>query len=166
MNERIDIHELVQDDHNFNKGTAKGQELLEKSFEELGAGRSILVDKDNRIIAGNKSQKAAIEKGISEVIVVETEGDELVAVKRTDIELESEEGRKLALADNVTASVNLSWDGNEMQAVASDLSIGFDPKTFGIDFDRYMGRKRHTKDEDMNLKKEICPKCGHSWYEE
>lgn len=166
MSETIDINELVQDDHNFNKGTPKGQGLLEKSFEELGAGRSILVDKDNRIIAGNKSQKAAAKKGIKKVIVVETDGTELVAVKRTDVELDSAMGRKLALADNTTASVNLSWDGKELQAVASDSSIGFDPQTFGMDFSRYLGVGPEKQKGDLDLKKEICPKCGHSWYEE
>ena len=64
MTETIDIQTLMQDDHNFNKGTDAGRQLMEKSFKELGAGRSILVDKDGRIIAGNKSQQAAIAAGI------------------------------------------------------------------------------------------------------
>lgn len=55
----IDINELQQDEHNFNKGTSEGQQLMEESFADLGAGRSILIDKDGKIIAGNKSQKAA-----------------------------------------------------------------------------------------------------------
>lgn len=60
----IDINELTQDQHNFNKGTAKGKKLMNKSLKELGAGRSILIDKNGNIIAGNKTQKAAIEAGI------------------------------------------------------------------------------------------------------
>lgn len=48
MEQTINIEELVQDDHNLNKGTKEGQRLLERSFRELGAGRSILVDKDGR----------------------------------------------------------------------------------------------------------------------
>ena len=61
----MNIEELRQDGHNFNKGTHEGQRLIEKSFKELGAGRSILIDKDNNIIAGNKSQQAAIASGIA-----------------------------------------------------------------------------------------------------
>ena len=95
----IDIQELAQDTHNFNKGTEQGQELMQRSFKELGAGRSILVDKNGNIIAGNKSQKAAIAAGIKRVRVIETTGDELIAVKRTDVELESEQGRKMAYLD-------------------------------------------------------------------
>lgn len=74
MEQTINIEELVQDDHNLNKGTAEGRRLMERSFKELGAGRSILVDKDGRIIAGNKSQKAAMAAGIRKVRVIETEG--------------------------------------------------------------------------------------------
>ena len=68
----IDIEELAQDRHNFNRGNEQGQELMERSFKELGAGRSILLDRNGNIIAGNKSQKAAIAAGIKRVRVVET----------------------------------------------------------------------------------------------
>lgn len=71
----INIEELTQDAHNFNKGTDQGQALVERSFRELGAGRSILLDKHGNIIAGNKSQKAAIAAGITKVRVIETTGD-------------------------------------------------------------------------------------------
>lgn len=128
----IDIEALKQDDHNFNKGTKAGQELMEKSFAQFGAGRSILVDKDNRIIAGNKSQMAAIEAGIKKVRVIETTGDELIAVKRTDIELNSLKGRELARADNLTTQVNLSWDRAELAAVAEDVA-GFEVSDWGVE---------------------------------
>lgn len=133
----IDINALVQDDHNFNKGTEAGRELMEKSFKQLGAGRSVLIDKDGRIIAGNKSQKAAIAAGIKKVRIIETTGDELVAVKRTDISLDSKEGRELALADNLTTQVNLAWDEVELDKVAAQEGIdlpewGIDPKSLGL----------------------------------
>ena len=73
--------------------------MIEKSFRELGAGRSILLDRNGNIIAGNKSQQAAIATGIKRVRVIETTGDELVAVKRTDVYIDSAEGRKMAYLD-------------------------------------------------------------------
>ena len=106
----IDIEELAQDSHNFNKGNEQGQQLMERSFKELGAGRSILLDRNGNIIAGNKSQQAAIAAGIKRVRVIETTGDELVAVKRTDVDIDSAEGRKMAYLDNLTTQVNLTWD--------------------------------------------------------
>ena len=58
-----------------------------------------LVDRNGNIIAGNKSQQAAIAAGIKKVRVIETTGDELVAVKRTDVDIDSAEGRKMAYLD-------------------------------------------------------------------
>ena len=123
----IDIEQLAQDQHNFNKGTEQGQELMERSFKEMGAGRSILIDRNGNIIAGNKSQKAAIAAGIKKVRIIETTGDELVAVKRTDVDIDSAEGRKMAYLDNLTTQVNLTWDvrapfthgGGEFRAFAN-----------------------------------------------
>ena len=106
----IDIEQLAQDQHNFNKGTEQGQELMERSFKEMGAGRSILIDRNGNIIAGNKSQKAAIAAGIKKVRIIETTGDELVAVKRTDVDIDSAEGRKMAYLDNLTTQVKMIWD--------------------------------------------------------
>ena len=117
----MNIEELRQDGHNFNKGTHEGQRLIEKSFKELGAGRSILIDKDNNIIAGNKSQQAAIASGIQKVRVIETDGTELIAVKRTDVELDSAKGRLLAFADNKTAEVNLSWDEVQLSQIETEV---------------------------------------------
>lgn len=108
------IKDLKFDDKNFNKHTEYGMSLLEKSLRENGAGRSILVDKDNNIIAGNGIVEAAGQIGMDKVKIVEVEGDEIVAVKRTDIALDSEKGRQMALADNATAAADLNWDFDNM----------------------------------------------------
>ena len=138
MEHTINIEELVQDDHNLNKGTKEGQRLMERSFRELGAGRSILVDRDGRIIAGNKSQLAAMAAGIKRVRVIETEGDELIAVKRTDLSLDSKEGRELAYADNLTTQVNLAWDEIELDHLQTELE-GFDTSDLGFDAKQLAG---------------------------
>ena len=119
----VDIDSLRQDTHNFNRGTEEGQQLMERSFKELGAGRSILLDREGNIIAGNKSQEAARKAGIKRVRIVETTGDELVAVKRTDIDINSKEGREMALLDNLTTQVNLNWDDVELENMANQFDI-------------------------------------------
>lgn len=96
------IESLVPDNLNANKGTEYGQRLIEESLRKFGAGRSILIDKNNRIIAGNKTIENAVNAGLDKVIVVETDGNQIVAVKRKDIDLDSERGREMALADNAT----------------------------------------------------------------
>lgn len=124
--EVVDIRDIIPDDHNFNAGTEKGREMIEKSFRELGAGRSILLDKNNRIIAGNKSQQAAIATGITKVRIVDTDGDEIVAVRRRDVDLDSKVGRELAFADNATQQVSLAWDETELQQAAQDYGLDID----------------------------------------
>jgi hypothetical protein len=119
----LNITELVPDDLNLNTGTAAGEALMEKSLTELGAGRSVLIDRNNRIIAGNKTTEASTAAGIQKVIVVETSGDELVAVKRTDIDLDSKKGRELALADNATSFVNLAWDRKNLKKIGKKFEV-------------------------------------------
>lgn len=124
------IEELIPDNLNANKGTEYGQHLMEKSFRELGAGRSILLDKNNRIIGGNKSVETAAAIGLNKVIVVETTGDQIVAVKRMDIDLDSKQGREMAIADNATSKANLAWDEMALQEI--NETWGVEPETWGI----------------------------------
>lgn len=126
----INIEQLKYDDKNFNQHTEFGMSLLEKSLRENGAGRSILVDKDDNIIAGNGIVEAAVNAGFKRVKVVEVQGDELVAVKRIDLALDSKQGREMALADNATAAADLSWDYEELQRAINDFDI--DIESFGV----------------------------------
>lgn len=131
------IADLIPDDKNLNKGTQFGQHLIEKSLRELGAGRSLLLDKNNRIITGNKTTENAAAIDLNDVIIVESDGTKLVAVKRTDIDLDSERGRKLALADNATSAANLEWDEEQMAAMAEEIK-GFDPSEWGVELAKAM----------------------------
>ena len=117
------VHDLIQDDRNLNKGTERGRELIEKSLRQFGAGRSILVDKNNRIIAGNKTHANAEAAGIDDAVIVETDGTKLVVVKRTDIDLDTKQGREMALADNASVKVDLDWDTDALNSVAEDFEI-------------------------------------------
>lgn len=126
-----EIKDLIFDDLNFNKGTFEGGVLMQQSLKRHKAGRSILIDKDNHIIAGNKTAEVADELGLK-LRIIEVKGDELVAVKRTDIDLDSREGRELALADNATTQVNLCWDPENLEA-AANMFEGFDASDFGVD---------------------------------
>ena len=126
------ISELKFDDKNFNKHTQKGMGLLEKSLQQFGAGRSILIDKDNNIIAGNGIVEAAGAVGLDKVKIIETDGTELIAVKRTDVELDSAQGREMALADNATAAADLEWDEDAIAEASSEH--GFNPDDWGVQF--------------------------------
>lgn len=123
MAKQSTIEALKPDNKNFNKHTEYGMALLEKSLRQNGAGRSILVDKDDNIIAGNGIVEAAQNAGITKTRVVEVTGDELVVVKRTDLALDSKQGREMALADNATAAVDLAWDYDAIAEVENEFDI-------------------------------------------
>lgn len=142
------INDLKFDKKNFNKHTARGMALLGKSLKEHGAGRSVLVDKDNNLIGGNGVVESARKAGIKKTIVVETTGEELVVVKRTDVSLDSKQGREMALADNSTAAADLNWDFENLKELdkweikADDWGAEIiSPDQFGDDFTLPVGEQ-------------------------
>lgn len=130
--EVVDIDDLIQDDHNFNKGTEAGAELIGRSFKEHGAGRSVFIDKNNRLVGGNKAQKGFKGAGYRKVVIVDSDPDTLVAVRRKDVDLDTKEGREMAMLDNLTTQVNLAWDKAELESI-SDQVEGFDVGDFGFE---------------------------------
>lgn len=133
MGKTAKISDLVFDDKNFNKHTEFGMALIEKSLRNNGAGRSILIDKNNRIIGGNGVVEAAGQIGLEDVQIVETDGTKIIAVKRTDIDLDSKQGREMALADNATGAADLAWDTDTIAEVEAEYDI--DADEWGVDLD-------------------------------
>ena len=115
------LSELTPDHSNANRGTERGRYALEASLRKYGAGRSILVDRLGRIIAGNKTAETAADVGIDDVIVVQTDGRQVVAVQRTDLDLDSNEARELAYADNRVGQLDLDFDPAQILA---DINAG------------------------------------------
>ena len=125
MNPKVKILPLTKltcDERNANRGTERGQAMLESSLKRLGAGRSVLVDCQGRIIAGNKTVEQARKLGLKQVVVIETDGETLVAVQRRDLDLKKhKKAVELAVADNRVAEVNLDWDSQVLAALDADL---------------------------------------------
>jgi hypothetical protein len=162
------VSDLIPDDLNANQGTERGDFMLTQSLQKFGAGRSILLDKNGRIIAGNKTQAKFGDLGLEDVIVVQTDGKQLVAVQRTDIDLDSPAGRELALADNRVGEVNLSWDTDALAAIGEEIDL---TPWFTADEIEGWGDEVPDFDEDPDSSaREIdvdamefdckCPKCG------
>lgn len=150
---------LVPDNKNFNKGTEYGDHLMDKSLREFGLGRSILIDKNDRIIAGNKTFEKAGEIGFDKVLVVETTGDTLVAVKRKDIDLDSAKGRELALADNATSKANLQWDEDLIMQEAAKFSLT--PEDWGVSFDSDSEEENKGEEETKkSIDTRLIVECG------
>ena len=153
------IESLVPDNKNFNKGTEYGQHLIEESLRKFGAGRSILLDKNNRIISGNKTTENCANVGLDDVIIVETDGTKLVAVKRTDIDLDSAQGREMALADNATGKANLCFDTDLIMQEAEKFD--FDPEDWGVDVDNGEDDKGEEKQDGKKvISTRLVVECG------
>jgi DNA modification methylase len=118
----VKIEDLKLDPGNANKNTKKGRAMLAKSIEEYGAGRSILIDRNNVVIAGNSTLTAAKAAGITEIEVIESDGTSLAAVQRGDLDLETDsKAKELAIADNRTSEVGLSWNPEILSKINADL---------------------------------------------
>ena len=119
------LSDLILDAKNANRGTKRGRALLNKSLKELGAGRSILIDKNRRVIAGNKSLESAKAAGIKKLIEIDTDGDTIVAVRRIDLDLKKDKkAKELAIVDNRSGELNLEWDDSVLTELSKELDLG------------------------------------------
>lgn len=150
------IESLVPDNKNFNKGTEYGDRLMDESLRRFGLGRSILIDKNNRIIAGNKTAEKAADIGFTDVVVVEVDGNQLVAVKRKDIDLDSAKGRELALADNATGKANLCFDTDLIMQEAEKFD--FDPEDWGVPMEQ--PEEEQQEDGKKEISAKLIVECG------
>ncbi len=111
---------IQQDPQNANRGTVRGRGMVERSLQQYGAGRSVLVDRNGVIIAGNKTAEIAQELGIP-VTVIESDGTTLYAIKRTDLDLATDDAAKaLGVADNRASETGLEWDPSVLQSFIDD----------------------------------------------
>jgi len=119
------IKDLKSDHKNARKRTDRSAKLIAESLQRYGAARSIVIDEDNRILAGNGTIEGAKAAGIKNIRVIETDGTEIIAVKRTGLSEDEKIG--LALADNRTSDLS-DWDKDMLQQLSAehDLAPWFD----------------------------------------
>lgn len=90
------------------------------------------------------------------MIIVETTGDQIVAVKRTDIDLDSREGRELCIADNASAKANIEWDEKNIQQIQSDWAI--DQQDWGVSMPE--PETEEPQDTKKELDTRLIVECG------
>jgi len=159
----MNLDHLTPDRRNANKGTERGLGMLEQSLRHCGAGRSILVDRNGQVIAGNKTLERAQELGLG-LVIVDSDGTSVVAVRRTDLDLEHDaRARELAIADNRVAQVDLEWDLAELAAERDDGGI-LDDYWFDAELDLLLAAEgRHSASPPVESERTVeCPQCGFS----
>lgn len=143
------------DRNNYRKHSDKNKSLIRKSLKECGAGRSIITDKNGEIIAGNGVYEQAKALNIP-IKIVETDGSELVVVKRTDLATEDEKRKKLALMDNSTSD-QVEWD---LENISSDFALEQLPE-FGIDTLPQATPEGELVDQEVPDAEQVETRCKH-----
>lgn len=166
----VALASLKPDAENPRVRDARAKSVLRSSLREFGAARSIVVDGEGVIRAGNGTVEAALENGIESAVMVEADGETLVIVQRTD--LRGVSAIAYGLADNRTGELS-RWAADTLQRatevsdeVLSLDSLGLDEKSVGelverarllADPDRFGCIIRcHSEDDQLALMAELA----------
>lgn len=160
------IGELIPDPKNARKHNPRNIGMIVDSLHEVGAARSIVIDEDGRILAGNGTVEAAAEAGIERVVTVDADGETIVAVRRTG--LTEAQKKRLALYDNRSFDL-AEWNPDILQEFASEgLELGdlwYESELAELlnqvpEFDAVGIEEQGRLDEKAKAK---CPECGHEF---
>jgi ParB-like chromosome segregation protein Spo0J len=116
------LADLRADPRNARRHSERNVAMLERSLEQYGAARSIVVDEEGQIIAGHGVVEAAANVGIEKVRPVEADGNEIIAVVRRG--LSKKQKAELAIADNRTQELS-EWDADMLKESDADLEKFF-----------------------------------------
>lgn len=112
------ITDYQPDPSNPNAHSERGVQMLGDSLSTVGLGRSIVVDKNGIVLAGNSTQERAVDQGFEDAIEIESDGTRLIVVKRTDLDLTNDpeqKARKLTFYDNRAGELGIRWDLEQLQ---------------------------------------------------
>jgi hypothetical protein len=160
------ISETKPDKRNARRHTPRGLAMVAESMQRDGFGRPILLANDFTIVAGNLTAEAAASVGIEDMIVVDSDGTKIVAVRRTDVEPGSERFTNLAIADNRASELS-DFDSERLRALADD---GADLSKFWFDEELAAALAKMPTFEPVGIDEQgrldekamtTCPSCGH-----
>ena len=163
------IKDLKSDHKNARRRTDRSAGIIAESLKQYGAARSIVIDENGRILAGNGTVEGARKAGISKVRIVDADGDEIIAVRRTGLSEDEKVG--LALADNRSSDLS-EWDDQMLRQLSEehDIAPWFTPEDLselGVESPDFDPASEDDQGQlDKLDKKEIdcvCPSCGHEF---
>ena len=118
--ETTHISQLKLDPKNARKRTERSSYQIRASLEQFGGMRSIVIDEQNTVRAGNGTVEEAGQVGIEKVRIVDAEGDEIIAVRRHG--LTEEQWKTYAIADNRTAELS-EWSTEVLAELQNDVDL-------------------------------------------
>ena len=154
------IDDLTPLRKNPRKRTERSHATIVRSLEEFGAARSIVIDEEGTVLAGNGTVEAAAELGITRLRVVETDGTELIAVRRTN--LSAEEKQRYVIADNRSSELS-EWDAPLLVSMAQELDLGefWQPDELQPLLDETIAQLEEEQQKPERKPRTVsCPNCG------
>lgn len=121
MGEQLHVKDLTPDPQQVRRHTPRNLALIGDSLQAVGAARSLVLDENNVILAGNGTVEAAAERGMTKVRVIEADGTELIAIRRRG--LTDRQKVQLALYDNRSADL-AGYDLAALVKVTDTVGLG------------------------------------------
>ena len=118
----MDISVLKPDENNARVHNPRNIQVIVDALQKVGAGRSILIDENNKILCGNGVIEAAGIAGIDGLKIIDADGSEIVAIRRKN--LTEEQKMIMSIADNRAAELS-TWDVDILKDLDVDLSWMF-----------------------------------------
>ena len=152
--------DIKYDSKNFRTHDSFNKDIIKKSLSEYGAGRSILLDKDGVIIAGNGTYEQAKELGMP-VRVIESDGIELIALQRVDLATSDKKRKGLSVMYNSGSDLS-KFDVERLKDTYSVPEL----QEYGVpvfeatevDSSGFFEDNHEVKDKEK--KKIVCSHCG------
>ena len=152
----MQIKDLKQDKRNYRKHNQQNLDLIKKSVSEVGLGRSVVIDNENEIVCGN-GLVSTLDKN-TPIKIIETDGSELVVVKRTDLNTNDEKRKQLAIMDNSTSDSS-EFDLESLQA---DFDVE-QLQDWGLDVEFESLEEKEIIEDEVPEEVETKCKLGDIW---
>lgn len=111
---------LTPDPKNARRHTPRNLQMIENSLQQVGFARSIVIDENDVVLAGNGVLEAAGNIGIENLRILESDGNEVIAIRRSN--LTDAQKQALALFDNRTAELAL-WDEDVIRELSESMDL-------------------------------------------
>lgn len=120
----MDLTHIKPQRANANKHTPRGMKALEESIQRDGWVGAITVAADLETFDGSARTEVGVGAGFEDAIVVRSDGSKPVVVVREDIpSADDPRAKRLGIAANRVAELNLGWDADVLADLAQEDGI-------------------------------------------
>jgi len=151
---------------NANRHNPRGMGLLEGSIQKDGWIGAITTAADGETFDGSARVEVTGANGmLDDPIVIDSDGTRPIVVRRVDIPTADDpRAKRLGLAANRVAELNLEWEPDVLAALAAEMDLSglffadeladLSMPTPDVEF------KEYTEAIENDVKYCTCPKCG------